>query len=157
MLKKTVLEVLNAEAQSLGSPPVTDRILRDWILEDFFSGPTEKGLGRGLGSEWSYSPAALRAALEIVRLKASGAKRRNTVRRIRVWLLGFHVPTRRIKEDSKSEFDRLADTSFATHSDTMPARAAVCPSARRKESGVGLALSIQRSSRLDLSCRQTIS
>jgi hypothetical protein len=112
MLKKTLLEVLNAEAQSLGSPPVTDRILRDWILEDFFSGPTEKGLGRGLGSEWSYSPAALRAALEIVRLKASGAKRRNTVLRIRVWLLGFHVPTRRIKEDSKSEFDRLVSRHF---------------------------------------------
>ena len=45
MLKKTILEVLNAEARSLGSPPVTDRMLRDWILEDFFSGPTEKGLG----------------------------------------------------------------------------------------------------------------
>ena len=29
-----------------------------------------------------------------------------------MWLLGFHVPTRRIKEDSKSEFDRLVSRHF---------------------------------------------
>ena len=112
MLKKTFLEALNAEAQSLGSPPVTDRILRDWILEDLFSGPREKGRGRGSGSEWSYSPAALRAALEIVRLKASGATRRNTVLRIRVWLVDLDVPMRRVAEDLKSEFSRLVRKHF---------------------------------------------
>jgi hypothetical protein len=52
LLKETLLEVLNAEARSLGLPPITDRMLRDWIVEDLLPGPTEKGLGRGSGSEW---------------------------------------------------------------------------------------------------------
>ena len=112
MRKETLLEVLNAEARSLGSPSITDRMLRDWILEDLFPGPTEKGLGRGSGSEWRYSPAALKAALEVVKLKASDPKRRNTVLRIRLWLLGFDVPIDRIAEDLESAFSRLLGRSF---------------------------------------------
>jgi hypothetical protein len=105
--KETLLEVLSAEARSRASPRVTDRMLRDWIDEDLFPGPKEKGLGQGLGSEWRYSPAALRAALEVVRLKASSPERRNKVLRIRLWLLGFDVPMVRIVKDLKSEFRRL--------------------------------------------------
>jgi hypothetical protein len=74
MRRETLLEVLNAEARSLSSPAITDRMLRDWIAEDLFLGPTEKGLGRGLGSERRYSPAALAAGLEVVRRKTSGAR-----------------------------------------------------------------------------------
>ena len=106
MLKDTILAVLNAEARSLGADPVTERALEDWISEDLFKGPTEKGLAGG-GSEWRYSPATLRAALEVVRLKASSPERRNAVLRVRLCLLGFYVPTNRIAEDLESEFSRL--------------------------------------------------
>ena len=61
MRKETLLEVLNAEARSLGSPSITDRMLRDWILEDLFPGTDREGAWSGTGSEWRYSPAALRA------------------------------------------------------------------------------------------------
>ena len=111
MLKDTILAVLNAEARSLGAEPVTERALEDWISEDLFKGPTEKGLSGG-GSEWRYSPAALRAALEVVRLKAASPERRNTVFRIRLWLLGFDVPINRIAEDLESEFSRLLRRRF---------------------------------------------
>ncbi len=86
-------------------------MLRDWIVENLFPGPTERGLGRGLGSERRYSSAALAAALEVVRLKASGT-RRNAVLRLRLWLLDFNVPMDRITEDLRSEFDRLLRRGF---------------------------------------------
>jgi hypothetical protein len=70
-------------------------MLRDWVGEDLFPGATKKGLGRGLGSEMRYSPAALAAGLEVVRLKASGP-RRNAALRLRLWLLDFDVPMDRI-------------------------------------------------------------
>jgi hypothetical protein len=111
MRRETLLEVLNAEARSLSSPAITDRMLRDWIAEDLFLGPTEKGLGRGLGSERLYSPAALAAGLEVVRLRASGP-RRNAALRLRLWLLDFDVPMDRITEDLRSEFDRLLRRGF---------------------------------------------
>jgi hypothetical protein len=111
MRGETVLEVLNAEARSLSSPAITDRMLRDWIAEDLFPGPTERGLGRGLGSERRYSPAALAAGLEVVRLRASGPRRNATVR-LRLWLLDFNVPIDRITEDIRSEFERLLRRSF---------------------------------------------
>jgi hypothetical protein len=111
LLRQTMLEVLNAEARSLGASPIIDRTLEDWFHEELFERPTEKGLSGG-GSEWRYSPAALRAALEVVRLKASGPKRRNTVLRIRLWLLGFDVPINRIAEDLKSEFSRALHRRF---------------------------------------------
>jgi hypothetical protein len=111
VLKETILSVLNAEARSLGAEPDTERALEDWISEDLFKGPTEKGLSGG-GSEWRYSPAALRAAVEVVRLKASTPNRRNTVLRIRLWLLGFDVPINRITEDLESEFSRALHRRF---------------------------------------------
>jgi hypothetical protein len=111
MRGETVLEVLNAEARSLSSPAITDRMLRDWIAEDLFPGPTERGLGRGLGSERRYSPAALAAGLEVVRLRASGTQR-NAALRLRLWLLDFDVPMDRIIEDLRSEFDRLLRRGF---------------------------------------------
>jgi hypothetical protein len=111
MRRETFLEVLNAEARSLSWPTITDRMLRDWILEDLFPGPTEKGLGRGLGSERRYSSAALAAGLEVVRLRASGP-RRNAALRLRLWLLDFNVPMDRIIEDLRSEFDRLLRRGF---------------------------------------------
>jgi hypothetical protein len=110
LLKETLLEVLNAEARSSHGDSdlkVTDRMLRDWIDEGLFLGPKEKGLGQGLGSAWRYSPAALKAALEVVRLKALDPQRRNAVLRIRLWLLGFDIPINRIAEDLESEFSRL--------------------------------------------------
>jgi hypothetical protein len=123
MRRETLLEVLNAEARTLSSSAITERMLRDWIAEDLFLGPTEKGLGRGLGSERRYSPAALAAALEVVRLKTSGARRYATLR-LRLWLLNFDVPMDRITEDLRSEFDRLLRRGFFrnplrydTHSD----------------------------------------
>lgn len=111
MRRETFLEVLNAEARSLKSPPITDRMLRDWIVEKLFPGPTEKGLGRGLGSERRYSPAALAAGLEVVRLRASGTQR-NAALRLRLWLLDFEIPMDRIIEDLRSEFDRLLRRGF---------------------------------------------
>jgi hypothetical protein len=111
MRRETFLEVLNAEARLLRSPTITDRILRDWIVESLFPGPKEKGLGRGLGSERRYSPAALAAGLEVVRLRASGT-RRNAELRVRLWLLDFDVPMDRITEDLRSEFDRLLRRGF---------------------------------------------
>jgi hypothetical protein len=111
VLKDTILAVLNAEARSLGAEQVTERALEDWISEDLFKGPTEKGLSGG-GSERRYSLAALRAGLEVVRLKASSPERRNTVLRIRLWLLDFYVPMERIEEDLKSEFGRLLHRHF---------------------------------------------
>ena len=111
MRRETLLEVLNAEARSLSSPTITERMLRDWIVEDLIPGPTEKGLGRGLGSERRYSPGALAAGLEVVRLKASGT-RRNVALRVRLWLLDFTVPTDRITEDISSEYDRLLRRGF---------------------------------------------
>jgi hypothetical protein len=106
LLKDTILAVLNAEAVSLGAGPVTDRALEDWIFEDLFEGPT------GGGSERRYSPASLRAAVEVVKLKASNPDRRNALLRIRLWLLDFHVPIRRVTEDLKSEFERLLKREF---------------------------------------------
>ncbi len=136
MLKQTILEVLNAEAQRLGTQPITDRILEDWIYEDLFSGPTEKGLGGG-GSEWRYSPTALKVALEVVRLKASGA-RRYTALRLRLWLLDFDVPVDRIAEDLRSEFDRLLRRRFfAIRCATTRTRTKSVPSARSKRNCEG--------------------
>jgi hypothetical protein len=106
-----MLDALNTEARSLGLPPIIDRTLEDWFHEDLFERPIEKGLGGG-GSEWDYPPAALRAGLEVVRLKASNLNRRNTVLRIRLWLQDFHVPTYRIAADLKSEFGRLVRRHF---------------------------------------------
>jgi hypothetical protein len=111
VLKDTILAVLNAEAHSLGADPVTERALEDWISEDLLEKPTEKGLAGG-GSEWRYSPIALRAGLEIVRLKASRPSRRNRELRLRLWLLDFHVPIDRVAEDLKSEFERLLKRQF---------------------------------------------
>jgi hypothetical protein len=101
-----LLEVLNAEARFLGAQPVSDRVLEDWLYEDLFPPPIEKGLAGG-GSEWRYRPDAIRAALEVVRLKGSTPSRRNSVVRIRLWLLDFAIPTNRIKGDLESEFSRL--------------------------------------------------
>jgi hypothetical protein len=70
-----------------------------------------RGLAGG-GSERRYSPASLRAALEVVKLKASNPDRRNALLRIRLWLLDFHVPIRRVTEDLKSEFERLLNRHF---------------------------------------------
>jgi hypothetical protein len=106
-----MLEVLNAEAQFLGAPAVSDRVLEDWFYEDLLPRPIEKGLPGG-GSEWAYSPAALRAGLEVIRLKGSSPSRRNSVLRIRLWLLDFFVPTHRIAEDLRSEFSRLLHRHF---------------------------------------------
>ena len=111
MLKDTILAVLNAEARSLGAEPVTERALEDWISEDLFVGPIERGLSGG-GSERRYSVAALKAALEVVRLKAQSPKRRNTVLRIRLWLLDFYVATDRIKKDLRLEYRRLLRRHF---------------------------------------------
>lgn len=106
-----MLEVLNAEAQFLGAPVVSDRVLEDWFYEDLLPRPIEKGLPAG-GSEWRYSPAALRAGLEVIRLKGASPSRRNSVLRIRLWLLDFFVPTHRIAEDLRSEFSRLLHRHF---------------------------------------------
>jgi hypothetical protein len=111
VLKDTILVVLNAEAVSVGAGPVTERALEDWIFEDLFEGPTERGLAGG-GSEERYSPASLRAALEVVKLKAPNPERRNALLRIRLWLLDFHVPILRVTEDLKSEFERLLKRHF---------------------------------------------
>jgi hypothetical protein len=111
VLKDTILAVLNAEARSLGTDPVSERALEDWIFEDLFEGPTERGLAGG-GSEWWYSTAALRAALEVVKLKASVPHRRNALVRLRLWLLECNIPIERIAEDLKSEFDRLLRRHF---------------------------------------------
>jgi hypothetical protein len=111
LLTQTVLDVLNAEAKSLGAPPVSGRTLEDWISEKLLPGPLPKSLGRH-GSEWIYSPASLKAALEVIRLKASNPKRRNTVLRIRLWQLGFDVPIDRIVKDLESEFERLLHRNF---------------------------------------------
>jgi hypothetical protein len=111
LLRQTVLEVLNGEARSLNTPPVSDRMLEDWISENLLPAPVSKSLGRH-GSEWMYSPASLKAALEVVGLKASGPKRRNTVLRIRLWLRGFDVPIGRIADDLKSEFRRALHRHF---------------------------------------------
>jgi hypothetical protein len=105
------LEVLNAEARSRGAPAVSDRALEDWFFEDLLPRPIEKGLAGG-GSEWRYTPDAVRTALEVVRLKSSTPSRRNSVVRIRLWLLDFFVPTVRIAEDLQSEFSRLLHRNF---------------------------------------------
>jgi hypothetical protein len=132
VLKDTILAVLNAEARSLGAEPVTERALEDWISEDLFKGPTEKGLSGG-GSEWRYSPAALRAALEVVRLKASTPNRRNTVLRIRLWLLSFDVPINRIAEDLESEFSRTLHRRFFRNPFRYDANSSADLSEREKE------------------------
>jgi hypothetical protein len=106
-----LLEVLNAEARFLGAQPVSDRVLEDWFYEDLLPRPIEKGLAGG-GSEWRYSPDAIRAALAVVRLKASTPSRRNSVVRIRLWLLDFIIPINRIREDLASEFGRLLRRHF---------------------------------------------
>ena len=106
-----MLGALNAEAESLGLAPIFDRTLEDWFHEDLFERPVEKGLSGG-GSDWDYVPAALRAGLEVVKLKASNPNRRNAVLRIRLWLKDFHVPTYRISADLKSEFARLLHRHF---------------------------------------------
>jgi hypothetical protein len=111
LLTQTVLDVLNAEAQSIGAPPVSSRTLEDWISEKLLSGPLPRSLGRH-GSAWAHSPSSLKAALEVVRLKASDPKRRNAVLRIRLWLIGFEVPINRIAEDLESEFSRLLHRHF---------------------------------------------
>jgi hypothetical protein len=111
LLRSTLLEVLNAEARFLGAPAVSDRVLEDWFYEDLLPRPTEKGLPGG-GSEWRYSSAALEAGLEIVRLKSSNPIRRNSALRVRLWLLDFFIPPRRIAEDLQSEFARLLGRHF---------------------------------------------
>jgi hypothetical protein len=111
LLRSTLLEVLNAEAQSFGAPAVSDRVLEDWFYEDLLPRPIEKGLAGG-GSEWRYTPDTIRAALEIIRLKGSTPSRRNSVVRIRLWLLDFFVPINRVKQDLESEFSRFLRRHF---------------------------------------------
>jgi hypothetical protein len=106
LLTQTILDVLNAEADLLGGPRVSSRTLEDWISEELLPGPLQNSLGRH-GSEWTYSPAFLKAALEVIKFKAIDPNRRNTVLRIRLWLLGFDVSIKRITEDLESEFSRL--------------------------------------------------
>jgi hypothetical protein len=126
VLKETVLAVLNAEARLLRAEEVTDRALEDWIYEDLLEKPTEKGLSGG-GSEWSYTPVALRAAVEVVRLRASKPSRRNTEIRLRLWLLDFPVPIDRVTEDLKSEFERLIHRRFFRYPWRYDARSGVDP------------------------------
>ena len=70
LLTQTVLDVLNAEAESLGAQPVSSRTLEDWISEKLLPGPLQNSLGSH-GSEWTYSPASLKAALEVIKLKVT--------------------------------------------------------------------------------------
>jgi hypothetical protein len=106
LLTQTILDVLNAEAESLGGPRVSSRTLEDWISEKLLPGPLQNSLGRH-GSEWKYTPAFLKAALEVIKFKAIDPNRRNSVLRIRLWLLGFDISIKRIAEDLESEFNRL--------------------------------------------------
>ena len=67
VLKATVLEVLNAEAHTVGAPPVTDRMLEDWIYEDLLSAPEQKGRGPGPGAQFQYAVSDIERGLELVR------------------------------------------------------------------------------------------
>jgi hypothetical protein len=132
--KETLLEVLNTEACALGvDRPIDDRDLRDWIGEKLIPSPTRTGLGRGLGSRTRYSPAALGASLEVVRLKAASPERRNAVLRIRLWLLGFEVPMDRLKKDLRSEYRRLLRRHFFRNPFHHDARSGEGLSERDKE------------------------
>jgi hypothetical protein len=106
LLTQTILDVLNAEADSLSAPRVYRRTLEDWISEKLLAGPLQKSLGRQ-GSEWTYTPASLKAALEVIKFKAVDPHRRNSVLRIRLWLLGFDISIKQIAEDLDAEFRRL--------------------------------------------------
>jgi hypothetical protein len=106
LLTQTILDVLNAEAESLGAPRVSSRTLEDWISEKLLAGPLQKSLGRH-GSEWTYTPTSLKAALEVIKFKAVDPNRRNTVLRVRLWLLGFDISINQIAEDLDAEFRRL--------------------------------------------------
>lgn len=111
MLRDELLSLLNTKARELGMKVISPRALQDWISEGYLVGPDPKGRQRGLNPEWQYTSEAAERALTVVRLRAKGTKRAAATR-LRLFLLGFDVPLRRIKPDLRLEFHRLLKRRF---------------------------------------------
>jgi hypothetical protein len=129
VLKPALLEVLNAKAQALNLPQLTDRMLEDWISEGLIERPKQKGQGQGPGPEWRYSPEAVTRGFEIMRLKASGS-RRNAALRLQLWLRDHEIPSDQLRRDLKSEFRRLLRRRFFQSNFSYDARSRERPTER---------------------------
>jgi hypothetical protein len=106
-----LLSLLNTKARELGIKAISARALEDWVMEGYFEGPEPKGRKRGLNPDWQYTAEAAERGLAVVQLRAKKT-RRAAATRIRLFLLGFDVPLRRIKPDLRSEFHRLLKRHF---------------------------------------------
>jgi hypothetical protein len=109
--KSELLALLNAEASILGSKPVTERQLEDWISEDLLDGPKPKGKRRGVNPDWLYASGTAERALKVIRLRSLGT-RRFTAQRIQLWLGDYELDKSQIKNDLSAEFKRLIKHHF---------------------------------------------
>lgn len=66
-------------------PPVTARMLRDWIDEGLLPPPKPIGQKRGINPIWKYSEICLEAGLRIITLSSQGIKRKSLAR-IYLWI-----------------------------------------------------------------------
>jgi hypothetical protein len=103
--------LLNAEAAALGSGPISERMLDDWISESLIGGPKPKGRRRAANPEWRYTSDAAERGIRIVRLRAHGTKRCAALR-VRLWLSDFDFQASQISADLHSEFERLLKRHF---------------------------------------------
>lgn len=111
MLKRALLELLNAEATALGRSAITERMLEDWISEGLIGGPKARGRLRGANPEWRYSSEAAERGLKLMRLRASGTKR-FAAQRLQLYLAEFDLPASQIEADLLAEFQRLLKRRF---------------------------------------------
>lgn len=92
MTKAELLEALAAKAAELGVEPPSETKVESWINKKLFPGATPTGRQRGVAPDWAYTPGAIDAAFECLRLESLGAKR-VTQLRIGLAIAGIDVAT----------------------------------------------------------------
>jgi hypothetical protein len=99
-----LLSRLNTHSERTGAPPVTPRILRDWIDEGLLTPPQPIGQKRRVNPVWEYPEICLEAGMRITILSSQGIKRKS-IARIYLWI-----------DDLLSDYRSTLDSIISEHS-----------------------------------------